>query len=183
MGFNGPPFLTPLTDNKTWKLVQSIKYSGKEDSWIIPAGYETDLTSIPRFMEWLFRRYGAYTLAAILHDYLLTHPLQRKEISSRDVDGIFRRVMREEGVIPPVYWTLWAAVRLGALFNSKRAYKRGFLRDLPLITLVGVLAAPFIVWGVIGVLVSLALISPFTWWNWRNGRKKKDTRIQRGDAT
>ena len=32
--------------------------------------FRTDLASVPRFLSWLFPRYGKYTKAAVIHDYL-----------------------------------------------------------------------------------------------------------------
>jgi hypothetical protein len=37
---------------------------------MIVVPFRTDLASVPRFLSWLFPRYGKYTKAAVIHDYL-----------------------------------------------------------------------------------------------------------------
>ncbi|WP_458688429.1 DUF1353 domain-containing protein [Nocardia tengchongensis] len=57
---------------------------------------------------------GAYTRAAIVHDYLCGHaPVDRS-----DADGIFRRMLRECGVSAPQRWMMWAAVRFGGRMSG-----------------------------------------------------------------
>lgn len=125
-----------------WILFNDLEYVGETETWTVPAGYVTDFASVPRALIWLVRPYGAYTRAAVLHDYLITDEIPRRSITSRDVDGVFRRVMREAGVRPAVRWTMWAAVRAGALFSRERAFGRGFVKDAPAVLGIGVLALP-----------------------------------------
>jgi hypothetical protein len=99
------------TDPIHWKLIQPVVYVGKEQTFTVPAGFITDFASVPRIFYWLVPTYGAYTKAAILHDFLCEHP----QVTSRDdADGIFRRTMRELGVPFLRRWMMWAAVRAGA---------------------------------------------------------------------
>jgi len=71
--------------------------------------------------------------------------------------------MREEGVPFVKRWVMWAAVRAGAGFSPKRAYGRALWRDIPAVLGIGLLALPFILPGALGVLISLTLVTPFTW--------------------
>ena len=143
----------------TWQLVEDLVYEGEHQRFVIPAGYVTDFASVPTFLRWLVESYGPYTRAAIVHDWLITSEIPAKRVTSRDTDGIFRRVMREEGTPAAKRWLMWAAVRLGAAASPRRAYGRGFVRDLPLILPIMVLATPIVPAAVL-VLLTRLLVSP-----------------------
>lgn len=130
-----------------WGLTWPLTYTGQVDTIRVPEGFVTDFASVPKFMRGILDNDGPYLLAAIVHDYLLTLLLiamgaeTPAQINSRDADGIFRRIMREEGIGFCMRWTMWAAVRVAALFSPYRAYGRGFLRDLPKVLAVAAPAA------------------------------------------
>jgi hypothetical protein len=83
----------------------------------VPVHKRTDFASVPRAFVWFIPRYGRYTKAAILHDYLCSVAVPAGRIGRIDADGIFRQAMRELGVPFLRRWIMWAAVRLGALTN------------------------------------------------------------------
>ncbi len=138
MPFLDVPMIEPAS-RRTWRLARPMEYEGESETFTVPAGYVTDLASVPRALLWLVPPYGAYTRAAILHDWLITDAIPAGRITSRDTDGLFRRVMREEGVKFVPRWVLWAAVRSAAPFSATR--RRGLgLRDYPLVLLIGLTA-------------------------------------------
>lgn len=139
-----------------WTLVDDVVYAGAEDTFVVPRGYVTDFASIPPAVVWLIPRYGRWTPAAILHDYLITDVLPRGHITSRDVDGLFRRVMRELGVSTPHRWLMWAGVRWGALFGGRAA---GWWRDAPAVLALSVAALPIVAPGAVGALFGRALLA------------------------
>jgi hypothetical protein len=164
----------------TWSLLAPLVWTGtKGDTYVVPVDFETDFATVPRFLHWLWLPYGAYTRAAVLHDWLLTELaawhrefqfrgspsgyLPKPPANSRDVDGIFRRVMKDLGVGWSKRWLGWTAVRWAALFNRRRAYGRGFVRDLPQILGMSLLALPVVLPGAVGVLISLAFVRVITW--------------------
>ena len=147
----------------TWVLTEPLTWTGTQgDVFAVPQGYVTDLATVPRFLHWLTLPYGAYTRAAVLHDWLITerinHPDPAQRVTSRDVDGIFRRVMQELGVPWTKRWTMWAAVRAASLTSSHRSCGRQFLRDAPKVLGMALLASPVVLPGVAGVLISLGLV-------------------------
>ncbi len=75
---------------------------------IVPAGFVTDLATIPRFMLWLLPQRGAYDKAAILHDYLLL----QFDIPKKEVDRIFLEQMKADGVARWKRNLMYIAVRL-----------------------------------------------------------------------
>lgn len=125
-------------------------YVGGRDVITIPGGFETDLASVPRLFWALLPPHGVYERAAVLHDW---HCVQlaagESAVSSRDVDGLFRRVAREGGAGLVARWLLWVGVRWGALANPAR--RAGWWRDAPLVlllTALGLAAVLAVVWAV-----------------------------------
>lgn len=166
----------------TWALTMPLVWTGtKGDTFVVPTGFVTDFATVPRFLHWEVSPYGAYTRAAVLHDWLLVSlaewwdryrnggpedrgdsdmalPQNLPPATSRDCDGIFRRVMEDLGVPWAKRWTMWTAVRWASLFNSRRAYGRRIGRDLPAMLGMTLLALPVSLPGVLGVLISLGLL-------------------------
>jgi hypothetical protein len=96
-------------DDDTWELVEPVVYTGKTDTFVVPAKYQTDFASVPRVFQWLLPKYGRYTKSAVLHDFLCDASKTGK-FDRDDADGIFRRTMRELGVSFLRRWIMWAAV-------------------------------------------------------------------------
>lgn len=140
------PFTTKLVVTNhsptTWELLEDLIYEGQDETFRIPAGYLTDFASVPESMVSITNKTGPYTLATVWHDWAITNGVPARIITSRDVDGIFRRIMRELDTPFIIRWIMWAAVRLGALTNSKRAYERRFYLDAPLVALIVILSLP-----------------------------------------
>lgn len=93
-----------------WRLEEALGYRGRDASFIVPAGFRTDLATVPNALTWLAPRYGVYSRAAVLHDWLCVEADEGR-FERRHADGIFRRSMRELGVSLPRRWMMWAAVR------------------------------------------------------------------------
>ncbi len=168
-----------------WLLTSPLIWTGTQgDTFTVPLGFQTDFASVPRILHWLILPYGAYTRAAVLHDWLLTELARWSRerrgngtpfgdnpanpdatlppADSRDTDGIFRRVMQDLGVPWAKRWVMWAAVRAASLFNPDRAYGRAFHKDAPRVLVIAVVAVPFLLPGVLGVAISLAITRVFT---------------------
>ncbi len=161
MSFEGDIDLRWMGDGR-WRLMSELIYVGGEgDRFAIPAGYITDLASVPQCLQGLYPAYGAYIGASVWHDYAITHLTPMGVITGRDTDGIFRRIMKEEQVPFGRRWAMWTAVRIAALGNPDRAPGRGFLRDLPKIALVAPVALVVAAPGAIGNLISRLLALPF----------------------
>jgi hypothetical protein len=110
------PFLTEALVVKscgpsTWFLVEPVIYEGRTQRFEVPIDFKTDFASVPTLCTWLIPRYGVYTRAAVLHDFLCA--LSRvRAFNRRDADGLFRRCLRELGVSGLRRWLMWAAVRV-----------------------------------------------------------------------
>ncbi|WP_246063655.1 DUF1353 domain-containing protein [Blastococcus colisei] len=119
-----------------------LVYQGNRDRFVVPDGFVTDFATVPALVRWLVPRFGTYTLAAILHDWLVTEGIRSGVVTSRQADGIFRRVMREAGVPVLRRWLMWAGVRWAALTSERR--RTGWLVSAPGVLAISLLAAPLV---------------------------------------
>jgi len=142
-------------DDKRWKLLAPMVYCGRNQKVTVPVGFETDFASVPRPVQWLVPVSGRYTRAAIVHDWLCTEGLRANVMSAHDVDGVFRRIMREAGVPLVRRWLMWTGVRWGALFNPLRRYK--WWRDAPGVLLISLLVLPLLLLPTIPVVFVLTV--------------------------
>lgn len=140
------------TSQERWEIVEQLIYEGNEEAFIVQPGFSTDLASVPRVAVWLLPRYGKYTKAAILHDYLW-HEARAGLFNKYDADGIFRRAMRELDVPFVRRWVMWAAVRLGSGRDAIRPGLGQFLLAL----LVAVPTLALILAPAAAILVALAI--------------------------
>lgn len=127
--FTQPLTVTKVIEPKEKKFLW-IKYRGKKQYWIverafryyvgeedstdfvdIPKKFKTDFASIPRIFWSVFPPDGIYTQAAVLHDFLCTHPGGRTQ---KEIDLIFLEGMEVLGV---------ATWRRQTVFNSVRVYQ------------------------------------------------------------
>ncbi len=122
------PFLTPLQVEKAngqWRLIRPLIYRGKRDYFKVPTGFMTDFASVPRLLQGIRPCPG--DRAAVVHDYLyreapqvLVEPEGCKQISRRDADGVFLRIMREQSVGWLRRCVLYWGVRLGGWVAWRR---------------------------------------------------------------
>jgi hypothetical protein len=141
--------------DELWEVVEPLVYRGRRDAFVVPAGFRTDFASVPRVAVWLIPRFGRYTPAAVLHDWLVTEGIAGRAVSSRDADGLFRRVLRELGVPPVRRWLMWTGARWGALVTPVR--RAGWWRDAPGVLVLSALAAPVVVPPALVITVALAV--------------------------
>lgn len=148
------PFLTYLVvrplDEKHWELQRDLVYEGNTDYFLVETGSKTDFASVPRMFWWLVPRYGRYTEAAVLHDFLCDQA-RRGNFNRCDADGIFRRTLREFGVSYVRRRMMWAAVRWAG-----GVHKCG-PGQLLLVVLVTALSLPLAIPAIV-VLVSLVVV-------------------------
>lgn len=109
-------FTTPadlrLLDGEKWELLTQFEYHvgsyPSDDVIRVPAGFVTDLASVPRAFWSILPPHGEYAKAAIIHDYLYTIGLRSKKYA----DDVFMEAMTVLGV---AWWrrkVMYLAVRL-----------------------------------------------------------------------
>jgi len=110
-------FLGPLKAQEVencdsmWQLTEPLIYVGATQTFVVPAGFTTDLGSVPWWATWLVPRDGKGRRAYVLHDWLYRYTV----VSRKDADGIMRRAMKELGC-GRRRWYAWFGVRVGGMF-------------------------------------------------------------------
>lgn len=108
-------FLTQLNltndphDDGNWLLVRDFLCAVNGLWMTIPAGFRTDLASVPRIFWAFFPPFGRWDEAAVLHDYMYR---VGGSLSREDADACFHAGMLECGVPEWRAYIMWAAVRL-----------------------------------------------------------------------
>lgn len=149
-----------------WEVLKPIRYLGRDEGFIVHRGFETDFASVPRGLVWLIPKYGRFTAAAILHDFLWAQCRARR-FNWFDADGIFRRAMREDQVPFAHRWLMWAAVRVGVLRHAPAdPFRHGWAQSLLFVAVAtsgaAFVAVPFTVvtaWLVLFWLAQLPLFA------------------------
>ena len=131
-------------DDQDWETLRALPYHATTEDFEVPVHERTDFASVPRVFVWFIPRYGRYTKAAILHDYLCGIAVPA---------GIFRQAMRELGVPFLRRWIMWAAVRLGALTNP--AGRKKWWTEAWRVALVAAVALPAITPAAAVIVISL----------------------------
>ena len=139
-------------DDQDWKVLRALVYHATREDFEVPVGEHTDFASVPRVFVWFIPRYGRYTKAAILHDYLCSVCVPAGRVSRIEADGIFRQAMRELGVPFLRRWIMWAAVRLGALTNS--AGREKWWTEAWRVALIAALALPVVTPAAVVIVIS-----------------------------
>lgn len=105
------PVFEPFIDGRHWMLQGYLlhRFGRSAKVIIVPAGFVTDLASVPDIAESLLPRNGEYSTAAIIHDYLYWTQACTREQS----DNLMSIVMKETGVAPWKDLLIYGAVRLG----------------------------------------------------------------------
>jgi hypothetical protein len=130
-----------------------LPYHATELDFVVPVDERTDFASVPRLFVWFLPRYGRYTRAAILHDYLLRTRVRAGDLSRRDADGIFHQALRELGVPFLRRWMMWAAVRWIAV--KAPGERAGWLKDAWRILPVTIVALPIVAPAAIVIAITI----------------------------
>lgn len=93
-----------------WLVINPLQYRSISGAlYTVPAGFVTDLASIPAMVRVIISPNGPSRRAAVLHDWLYClHAGTRQE-----ADALFLEALEAEGVNWVVRHTMWVAVRSG----------------------------------------------------------------------
>jgi hypothetical protein len=145
-----------------YEVTNAPSFVGKDITVIVESGFRTDLATSPRIFWALVPPFGAYEAAAVLHDWLLKLLQQGDSpVPSVDIDGWFRRIMRESDVGLVTRWSMWVAVRWAALFSSYR--RPGWLSwpETPLVLLISAAWLVVAFTAAVGTHLAVDLV-----WSW-----------------
>jgi hypothetical protein len=129
--FRAQALLRTVPGSDQFRLEEPLIWDDGAEFIAIPAGFRTDLASVPRAAQPLVPKTGPYNDAAVLHDYLFV--VQDRELAA--VNRLFLRAMECCGVRFTQRWLIWAAVSVGgwpAWWRNAwalREDRRGFLQS------------------------------------------------------
>jgi len=114
--FPTSPELSPL-GNGMWLLCHDYLFPVHGEWATIPKGFRTDLASVPRWLTPFIQRDELGGVAPLAHDFLyqmggVLEVLGGVRLSRRQVDALFRLLMRLEQVPAWRRGVAWLAVRL-----------------------------------------------------------------------
>ena len=115
--FKEIPSLNFDDDSINFILEERLVYqSDLVGSVTVPAGFETDLASIPRIFQSFIPKVARHMLPAIVHDYLCRKP----DFSRKMADQVFLEAMKLKEVNPIRRRLMYWAVRIGAIVRRKK---------------------------------------------------------------
>ena len=114
-------FITPLDLRAhvpgEWLLLSPLKYQSGATVITAPAGFVTDLASIPALFRPLLNSNGRSRRSAVLHDWLYC----TKEGARADADSLFLEALKADGVGFAERWAMYLGVRAGGwMYWGKR---------------------------------------------------------------
>lgn len=103
-------------DRKTWTTDSDVYWHDRKSDCciVIPAGYDTDLASVPAVLRPICATYGAYNRASIVHDWLYEVrgliSVSGPKFTRWQCDRIFFDIMVTDGVpawqAVAMYWAV-----------------------------------------------------------------------------
>ena len=93
--------------NLIYALMQAMRYQDGNRIYTVPAGYQTDLASIPQRYQQRPPNESPTARPGVLHDYFYTSHEEPRHVADR----MFRHALRDEGVPLGKRLAMWAAVR------------------------------------------------------------------------
>jgi len=101
-----------------WAVVQDFTYTSEmlNKDITVPAGYFTDLASVPRLMRWLVPVANAKNRkASVIHDYLCTHGVELEIVhNQKQADLVFREALGASGL---------GKIKSGAMYYPVRTFQ------------------------------------------------------------
>lgn len=106
-------FTTPLDCRATkpghWVLLSDLEWKSDTERYLVPAGFETDLASIPRLLRGILHQNGLSRAPAVLHDFLYATQIMTRA----EADAVFREALKAEGMGGLGRFLYWGGIRVG----------------------------------------------------------------------
>ena len=121
-----------LTGTRRWKIEQDFHYSLGEENYKIPAGFEFDGASVPKFLANFLSPIGVLLMGGLVHDYGYKYATLMKQdgenIGYRDqkyMDILFRDICIEVNGFKVLNYLAYYALRLAGFVAWNGHKKRG----------------------------------------------------------
>tara|TARA_A100001011_G_scaffold320847_1_gene341571 strand:+ start:2696 stop:3274 length:579 start_codon:yes stop_codon:yes gene_type:complete len=121
-----------LLSTRNWKLTKDWKYRYNGIEYIIPAGFQFDGASIPKFLRTFFSPVGVLLVGGLVHDYMYKYACMKRTVSKdslmlvdqKKADEIFRDINIEvNGFYFMNYLAYWS-LRIGGFIAWNGHRKR-----------------------------------------------------------
>jgi Protein of unknown function (DUF1353) len=119
--FTESPALTVLPRPDYWAVVTPLVWDSPGLHLTVPAGFITDLASIPKILRDTFDVDGHSRDPAILHDWLYC----TQHTTRAFADSMLREALVQYGESAATAWVYWAGVRLGGWHPWSERLRRG----------------------------------------------------------
>jgi hypothetical protein len=98
-------------DDGRWILCKPLVYTSDvaKQTFTVPAGFQTDLASVPRLPVVYLLTGDTARSAAVVHDWLYSEG----KVSRKMADDVLREASAVSGVPTWRRWLMWAGVRIG----------------------------------------------------------------------
>ena len=109
-----------LLSTRNWKITKDWKYRMNGNEYIIPAGFQFDGASIPKFLRTFFSPVGVLLVGGLVHDYMYKYSALKRTgkgglllVDQKKADQIFRDINIEvNGFYFMNYLAYWS-LRIG----------------------------------------------------------------------
>ena len=110
-----------LLSTRNWKITKDWKYRYNGNEYIIPAGFQFDGASIPKFLRTFFSPVGVLLVGGLVHDYMYKYACMKRTdskgslmlVDQKKADQIFRDINIEvNGFYFMNYLAYWS-LRIG----------------------------------------------------------------------
>ena len=109
-----------LLSTRNWKITKDWKYRYNGNEYIIPAGFQFDGASIPKFLRTFFSPVGVLLVGGLVHDYMYKYAALKRTgkgglllVDQKKADQFFRDINIEvNGFYFMNYLSYWS-LRLG----------------------------------------------------------------------
>jgi len=121
-----------LMTTRNWVIIKDWKYKINDIEYVIPAGFQFDGASIPKFLRTFFSPVGVLLIGGLVHDYMYKYtackPVDKKGallvVDQKRADQIFRDINIEvNGFYFMNYLAYWS-LRLGGFIAWNGHRKR-----------------------------------------------------------
>ena len=110
-----------LLSTRNWKITKDWKYRWNGNEYIVPAGFQFDGASIPKFLRTFFSPVGVLLVGGLVHDYMYKYACMKRNdkkgslliVDQKKADEIFRDINIEvNGFYFMNYLAYWS-LRIG----------------------------------------------------------------------
>ena len=121
-----------LLSTRNWKITKDWKYRYNGNEYIVPAGFQFDGASIPKFLRTFFSPVGVLLVGGLVHDYMYKYACMKRTdkkstlliVDQKKADEIFRDINIEvNGFYLMNYLAYWS-LRIGGFIAWNGHRKR-----------------------------------------------------------